>query len=53
MARRGRLLPDLGIPAAPMLACTHIGVGARRDRFSTIDEWGQPGLREPAHNLQE
>ena len=38
MARRGRLLPHLRISAAPMLACTHIGVGARRDRFSTIDK---------------
>ena len=53
MARRGRLLPDLRISAAPMLAGTHIGVGERRDRFSTIDKWGQPGLRKPAHGLQE
>ncbi len=53
MARRSRLLPDLRILAAPMLAGTHIGVGGRHDRFSTIDKWGQPGLREPAHGLQE
>ena len=53
MARRRRLLLDLGISAAPTLSCTHLGVGARRDRFSTIDKWGQPGLREPAHRLQE
>ena len=37
MARRGRLLPDLRI-SAPLGRCTHIGVGARRDRFSTIDK---------------
>jgi hypothetical protein len=53
MARRSRLLPDPRISAAPMLAGTHIGVGARHDRFSTIDKWGQPGLREPAHGLGE
>ena len=51
MARRRRLLPDLRISAAPMLSCTHIGVGARRDRFSTIDERGRRCLREPAHGL--
>ena len=53
MARRRRLLPDLRISAATMLAGTHIGVGARHDRFSTIDERGQRCLREPAHALRE
>jgi hypothetical protein len=35
----------------PLGRCTHIGVGARRDRFSTIDERGRRCLREPAHGL--
>ena len=51
-----RLLPDLGYPVTPMLAKhhpSHVGVGARRDRFSTIDEWGRRCLREPAHGLGE
>ena len=33
MVRRGRLLPDLWI-SAPLGRCMHVGVGARRDRFS-------------------
>ena len=45
-------LPDLRT-SAPLGRCTHIGVGARRDRFSTIDERGRRCLREPAHGLQE
>jgi len=52
MARRRRLLPDLRI-SAPLGRCTHIGVGAQRDRFSTIDERGRRCLREPAHGLRE
>ena len=52
MARRRRLLPDLRI-SAPLGRCTHIGVGARRDRFSTIDKRGRLCLREPAHGLRE
>ncbi len=35
----------------PLGRCTHIGVGARRDRFSTIDKPGRRCLREPAHGL--
>ena len=52
MARRGRLLADLGI-SAPLGRCTHIGVGVRRDRFSTIDKRRRRCLREPAHGLGE
>ena len=52
MARRGRRLPDLRI-SAPLGFSTHIGVGARRDRFSTIDDRGRRCLREPAHGLRE
>ena len=52
MARWGRRLPDLGI-SAPLGRCMHIGVGARRDRFSTIDKRGRRRLREPAHGLGE
>ena len=52
MARRGRLVPDLGI-SAPVGRCTHIGAGTRRDRFSTIDKRGRRCLREPAHGLRE
>ena len=37
----------------PVGRCTHIGVGARRDRFSTIDKRGRRCLREPAHGLRE
>jgi hypothetical protein len=37
----------------PVGRCTHIGVGARRDRFSTIDKRGRRCLREPAHGLGE
>jgi hypothetical protein len=37
----------------PLGRCTHIGVGARHDRFSTIDERGRRCLREPAHGLRE
>ena len=37
----------------PLGFCTHIGVGARRDRFSTIDERGRRCLREPAHGVRE
>ena len=51
-----RLLPDLGYPVTPMLAKhhpSHVGVGARHDRFSTIDERGRRCLREPAHGLGE
>ena len=51
MARRGRLLADLGI-SAPLGRCTHVGAGARRDRFSTIDKRGRQCLREPAHGLR-
>ena len=40
---------DFGPPGR----CTHIGAGARRDRFSTIDERDRRCLREPAHGLQE
>ena len=36
----------------PLGRCTHIGVGARRDRFSTIDERGRRCLRDPAHGLR-
>jgi sarcosine oxidase delta subunit len=50
MARRGRLLPDLR-DFGPLGRCTHIGAGARRDRFSTIDKRGRRCLREPAHGL--
>ncbi len=35
----------------PLGFCTHIGEGARRDRFSTIHERGRRCLREPAHGL--
>ncbi len=35
----------------PLGFCTHIGVGARRDGFSTIDERGRRCFREPAHGL--
>ena len=35
----------------PLGRCTHIGVGARRDRFSTIDKRGRRCFREPAHGL--
>ena len=52
MARRGRRLPDLRI-SAPLGISTHIGAGARRDRFSTIDDRGRRCLREPAHGLRE
>ena len=52
MARRGRRLPDLRI-SGPLGFSTHIGVGARRDRFSTIDTRGRRCLREPAHGLGE
>jgi hypothetical protein len=45
-------LPDLRI-SAPIGRCMHVGVGARRDRFSTIDKWGRRCLREPAHGLGE
>ena len=31
----------------------HIGVGARRDRFATIDKRGRRCLRERAHGLGE
>ena len=37
----------------PLGRCTHIGAGARRDRFSTIDKRGRRCLREPAHGLGE
>ena len=37
----------------PLGRCTHIGVGARRDRFSTIAKRGRRCLREPAHGLGE
>ena len=37
----------------PVGRCTHIGVGARRDRFSTIAKRGRRCLREPAHGLGE
>ena len=50
IARRGRAFTgpqDFG----PLGRCTHIGVGARRDRFSTIDERGRRCFREPAHGL--
>jgi hypothetical protein len=50
MARRGRRLPDVRI-SGPLGFCTHIGVGPRRNRFSTIDERGQRCFREPAHGL--
>ena len=52
MARPGRLVAgpqDFG----PLGRCTHIGVGVRRDRFSTIDKRGRRCLREPAHGLRE
>ena len=52
MARRGRRLPDVRI-SAPLGFSTHIGAGARRDRFSTIDDRGRRCLREPAHGLRE
>jgi hypothetical protein len=45
-------LPDLNI-SAPIGHCMHVGAGARRDRFSTIDERGRRCLREPAHGLGE
>jgi hypothetical protein len=51
IARRGRAFTgpqDFG----PLGRCTHIGAGARRDRFSTIDERGRRCLREPAHGLR-
>jgi hypothetical protein len=51
IARRGRAFiapQDFG----PLGRCTHIGVGARRDRFSTIDKRGRQCLREPAHGLR-
>ena len=51
IARRGRAFTgpqDFG----PLGRCTHIGVGARHDRFSTIDERGRQCLREPAHGLR-
>ena len=35
----------------PLGFCTHIGVGKRRDRFSTIDNRGRWCLREPVHGL--
>ena len=37
----------------PVGRCTHVGVGGRRDRFSTIDKRGRRCLREPAHGLRE
>jgi hypothetical protein len=40
---------DIGPPGR----CTDIGVGARRDRFSTIDKRGRRCLRERAHGLGE
>ena len=52
MARRGRQVAgseDFG----PLGRCTHIGVGERRDRFSTIAKRGRRCLREPAHGLRE
>ena len=52
IARRGRAFTgpqDFG----PLGRCTHIGVGARRDRFSTIAKRGGRCLREPAHGLGE
>jgi hypothetical protein len=52
MARRGRRLPDPGI-SAPLGLCTHICMGARRDRFSTIAKRGRRCVREPAHGLGE
>ena len=51
-----RLLPNLGYPVTPMLAVhhpSHVSVGARRDRFSTIDKRGRRCVREPAHGLRE
>ena len=51
IARRGRAFiapQDFG----PLGRCTHLGVGARRDRFSTIDKRGRQCLREPAHGLR-
>jgi hypothetical protein len=49
--RRGQVAgpQDFG----PLGRCTHVGVGARRDRFSTIDKRGRRCLREPAHGLRE
>ena len=52
MARRGRQVAgseDFG----PLGRCTDIGVGERRDRFSTIAKRGRRCLREPAHGLRE
>ena len=37
----------------PLGRCTNIGAGARRDRFSTIDERGRRCLCEPAHGLRK
>ena len=37
----------------PLGRCMHIGVGGRRDRFSTIDNRGRRCLREPAQSLRE
>ncbi len=37
----------------PLGVSTHIGAGARRDRFSTIDNRGRRCLREPAHGPRE
>ena len=52
MARRGRRLPDPGI-SAPSVVARILRVGARRDRFSTIQKRGRRCLREPAHGLGE
>ena len=61
-ARFGRVAESDGATAqavagpkdfGPLGRCTHIGAGARRDRFSTMDERGRRCLREPAHGLGE
>ena len=61
-APSGRVAESDGAPAqavtgprdfGPLGRCTDIGVGARRDRFSTIDKRGRRCLRERAHGLGE
>ena len=61
-APSGRVAESDGAPAqavtrprdfGPLGRCTHIGVGERRDRFSTIDKRGRRWVREPAHGLGE
>ena len=61
-ARSGRIAESHGATGqavtgpqdfGPLGRCTDMGAGARRDRFSTIDERGRRCLCEPAHGLRK